>query len=154
MDHANETLTVTVDYTLAEYKQIVREFTPIHLDAKHPNRKPYLPWNWAISEKAILAVLVPLIFWWKKSKVGVCEFTFSEEGLTRVSKSGSAFRRWTDISFVRHLSTAYLIEFAAGGAVPVPYRVFDGGQRTRLESFALKAPNKVFNSDAGEAGAG
>lgn len=154
MGYDTEALTVTVDYSLAEYKQIVREFTPIHLQAKHPDRNPYFPWNWAIFERAILAMLVPLIFRWKKSKVGVCEFTFTEEGLTRVSKSGSAFRHWAEVSLVRHLSSAYLIELAAGGAMPVPYRVFDHGQRMLFESLAMKAPSKVFNSDAGKAGAG
>ena len=154
MENIEETLTVTVDYGLAEYKQIVRDFTPIHLEAKHPHRNPYFPWNWAISEKLMFAVLLPLIFRWKKSKVGVCEFTFSKEGLTRVSKNGSASRSWAEVSVVRHLSTAYLIELSAGGAMPVPFRVFEENQRTLFESFASQAPNKAFNSDAGKTGAG
>lgn len=154
MKHTEEAITVTVDYGLAEYKQIVSDFAPIYLDAKHPHRNPYFPWNWAISEKAMFAVLVPLIFRWKKAKVGLCEFTFNKQGLTRVSKSGSAFRAWEEVSLVRHLSTAYLIELAAGGAMPVPYRVLDDGQRTLFESFASQVPNKAFNSDADKNGAG
>lgn len=154
MKHTNKTVTVTVEYGLAEYKQIVRELAPIYLEANHANRNPYFPWNWTIVEKAMLAMLVPLIFKWKKAKVGECEFTFSEKGLERVSKTGSAFRSWSEISLVRHLSTAYLIELTAGGAMPVPCRVFDDRQRTLFESFALQAPNTAFNPDAGKAGAG
>lgn len=139
MGHSGERFTVTVDYGLEEYKQIVQDFLPQYLESRHENRNRYWPWNWPVTEKAMMFILVPLIFKWKKSKVGVCEFTFSKSGLTRRSRSGSASRSWDQVARVHELSTAYPIELNSGGAMPVPYRVLTQSQRALLESFAARA---------------
>jgi hypothetical protein len=139
MKHQGQTLNVKVDLHLDEYKQIARDFIPVHYAQKDRSPNPYYPWNWPIVEKALFAVFVPLLFRWKKSKVGVCKFTFSEVGLTRHSEVGEASRGWEEILEVHELSTAYLIQLKAGGAMPVPYRVFTPEQRSQFESFAANA---------------
>ena len=145
MENNKESLEVSVEYNLAEYKAFIRDFTPAYLEEKHPNRNPYYPWNWPVTEKLLMAVLVPLIFKWKVSKVGTCEFIFREDGFSRASKRGQSFCSWSDVSQIRQLSSAYLIQLSSGGAMPIPFRVFSEEERTQFESFASAAPNKGFN---------
>jgi len=135
MDHQGEILNLSVDLRLDEYKQIARDFIPVYYARNGYSRSRYIPWNWPIVENAFFALLVPLVFRWKKSKVGVCDFTFSRVGLTRHSEAGEASRSWEDILEVHELPTAYLIQLKAGGAMPVPYRIFGPEQRSLFESF-------------------
>jgi len=70
MEHSGEKVSVTVEYQLGEYKRMVWDFIPLHLEGrdKPPNR--YLPWNWPIVERALLAVFIPIMFKIKIRKVG------------------------------------------------------------------------------------
>jgi len=70
MEHSGEKVSVTVEYQLGEYKRMVWDFMPLHLAGrdKPPNR--YLPWNWPIVERALLAVFIPIMFKIKIRKVG------------------------------------------------------------------------------------
>src|SRR5690554_3065280 len=82
MKHSGNTISVTVEYKLAEYKRMVFDVMPLHLAAlqKPPNR--YLPWNLPIINKAFAAVFIPIIFKIKVAKVGICKFTFGEDGFS------------------------------------------------------------------------
>jgi hypothetical protein len=138
MEHSGDTISVTVEYELSEYKRMVWDFMPLHLAAreKPPNR--YLPWNWPIVERVLLAAFIPLMFKIKTRKVGVCKFTFSEAGLTRESKVGVKSCGWDEVSDVNGLSETYLIHLRSGGAMPVPYRVFSLEERRVFEGLLAR----------------
>jgi len=136
MNHSGDIVSVTVEYQLAEYKQMVWDFMPLHLATRDKRPNPYLPWNWPLVERAFLAVFIPVMFKIKTGKVGPCKFTFSEAGLTRESKVGAKSCTWDQVSEVNELSATYLIHLRSGGAMPVPYRVFSPDQRAMFESFA------------------
>lgn len=135
---------VEVDYGLTEYKSTILEFLPRAMKRRGAvNRR--LPWNKPWVERAVLAVVLPPIFWLKKRRVGTCVFDFTPEGLSRTAKGYTASRTWSQVAAVHRLSAAYLIELKEGGAMPVPYRVFTPSQRTALESLL---PAHVDPSDA------
>lgn len=136
MEHIGKTLTVTVELHLEEHEQITRDFMPLHYKQAGRSPSPYIPWNWSRVQKAVFAFLLPLIFKWKKSKIGTCKFTFSDAGLTRHSDIGAASRSWDQILSVHRLSTAYLIQLKEGGAMPIPYRAFGAEERSLFDSFA------------------
>ena len=83
MNHLGATVEVAVEYQLAEYKRVLRDFIPMHLAevGEKPNR--LLPWNWPPVEAMFFSIFVPVVFLVKKAKVGRCVFTFSEAGLCR-----------------------------------------------------------------------
>jgi hypothetical protein len=136
MEHSGDTFSVTVQYQLAEHKQMVLDYLPLHLSARNRPPNPYLPWNWPILERAILAVFIPIMFKIKTAKVGICRFTFSKVGLTRKSKVGVASYGWDQVSEITRLSEVYLVHLESGGAMPIPYRAFTADQRTMFESFS------------------
>jgi|GEM_PF-992206 len=127
---------VIVEYRLAEYKQVLRDFIPVYLRTtkKQPNR--LLPWNWPVMERLMFAIVVPVIFALKKRRIGTCAFTFTETGLARTSRGRTAERAWSDVRAVHHLSAAYLIELKAGGAMPLPFRIFSQEQRRIFDKFS------------------
>ena len=137
VEHSGQLVEVAVEYQLAEYKRVVRDFIPMHYEAtgRRPNR--LLPWNWPVVEGAMFAVFVPIVFWIKKRSIGNCVFTFSEAGVSRISRGQAADRDWSEIQAVHRLSAAYLIELKGGGAMPVPYRVYTLEQRQLFESLCV-----------------
>jgi len=139
MEHIGATVKVAVEYQLEEYKQVLRDFIPLHYAAKGQQPNRYLPWNWHITEKVLFAMFIPLVFWLKKARVGTCEFTFSQAWISRASAAGTGARSWPEVKAVHHLSAAYLIELTAGGAMPIPYRVFTTEQRAVFEQLAARA---------------
>lgn len=136
MKNTDATVEVAVEYQLQEYKQVLRELYPIYLatTGKKPDR--LLPWNWPIVEESLFAVVAPIVFFYKKRRVGDCVFTFGEAGFSRTSESGTGQKTWDEVKIVHRLSAAYLIELKTGGAMPVPYRVFTPEQRELFEVFA------------------
>lgn len=135
---------VEVEYGLTEYKSIILEFLS-RATKKRATVNRNLPWNKPWVERAVLAVVVPPVFWLKKLRVGKCLFEFTPEGLLRTAKGYTASRTWSQVAAVHRLSAAYLIELKEGGAMPIPYRVFTPSQRIALESFM---PTHVYTSDA------
>ncbi|MFY7939786.1 MAG: hypothetical protein ACOVOX_02660 [Burkholderiaceae bacterium] len=136
MDSKHPAVEVVVDYRLAEYKRVLSEFVAAQAAASNelPNR--LLPWNWPFVDALFLSAVVPLVFWHKKWRLGECRFSFSEIGFSRACKAGIGHREWCDIKIVHRLSEAYLIELLAGGALPVPYRVFTPDKKAAFEVLA------------------
>ena len=139
MKQTGEAVEVAVEYRLGEYKRVLRDFIPLALerDGKKTNR--LFPWNWPILEDTMFNLFVPLVFWFKKSRIGNCKFTFSEAGFTRTSRGRTASRNWDEVKVVHRLSGAYLIELKAGGALPVPYRAFTPEEEQLFEGFTQRA---------------
>jgi hypothetical protein len=127
-------LEVEVDYQLAEYKRVLRDYIPVHMAAEGETVNRRLPWNWPILEAPLFAVFVTVAFLIKKAKLGNSVFTFTAEGFSRSTKLGTGKRAWNEVRNVHQLSGAYLIELKAGGGLPVPYRVFTPEQRDVFES--------------------
>jgi len=123
---------VAVSYQLHEYRQILRDYVATDL-AQGGRLDTTSLWNWPIVQHLTFKLLVPLVFRWKKSRVGDCVFAFNASGLSRTSKGRTASRTWAQINQVHRLSTAYLIELNEGGAMPVPYRCFADVQRTAFD---------------------
>jgi hypothetical protein len=139
-----QSIRVEVEYGLTEYKSIILESLPRTMKNRVAvNRN--LPWNKPWIEMAVLAVVIPPVFWLKKLRVGKCLFEFTPEGLSRTAKDYTASRTWSQVAAIHRLSAAYVIELREGGVMPVPYRVFTPSQRTALESLM---PTHVYPSDA------
>lgn len=133
MQGDSQQVQVRVNYHLGEYKRVLRDFIPICYSraGKVPNK--LFPWNWKIFDGAIFSLLVPPVFWLKKARIGECVFTFSTDGLSRTCKGRTGTRTWQQVKTVHRLSGAYLVELKAGGAMPVPYRVFTATERVVFE---------------------
>ena len=135
---------VEVEYGLTEYKSIAPE-SLAHAMKNRTAGNRSLPWNKPWVERAVLAVVIPPIFWIIKLRVGKCLFEFTPEGLSRTAKGYTASRAWSQVAAVHGLSAAYVIELKEGGSMPVPYRVLTPSQRAALESLM---PTHVYPSDA------
>lgn len=125
---------VAVAYGLREYLQILRDYVAMDLAQGGQHIDTARPWNWPIVQDLTFRLLVPVIFLWKKSRVGDCVFVFDDSGLARTSKEGAASRAWAQVRNVHRLSTAYLIELKEGGAMPVPLRCFTDTQRAAFDA--------------------
>jgi hypothetical protein len=83
-----------------------------------------------------IALLCPPVFYLKKRRMPVCEFVIDREGIERTSRLGVLRRGWGEVVQVRRYSQGYLVAFARG-AVPIPFRCLDAGQRERFRAFSL-----------------
>ena len=129
-----ERLEIAVSYRLGEYKQVLRELVASEFSQKVDGTGPFRFWNGPSAGNLVFALVVPLIFFWKKARVGDCVFSFSTVGMSRVAKGRAATRKWAQVKHVRRFSEAYLIELEEGGAMPLPFRFFSAAQRARFEA--------------------
>ena len=127
-------LEIAVSYRLGEYKQVLRELVASEFSPKVDETGPFRFWNGPRAGNLVFALLVPLIFFWKKARVGDCVFSFSTVGMSRTAKGKTATRTWAQVKHVRRFSEAYLIELEESGAMPLPFRAFNAAQRTRFET--------------------
>jgi hypothetical protein len=130
---------VEVAYQFTEYREIVRHFMlrEIEQSGKKLNRK--LPWNRPLAEKVVLNLVLALMFWYKKFRVGTGLFEFTETGLSRTSKGGVSSRSWDQVKDVFRIQNAYLIELKEGGAMPLPHRVLPVDAKNTFETLLSRA---------------
>ncbi len=130
--------TVIVKYQLSEYISVICDFaqyagkTRRRSDLVHPLARQEK--KIGVLTKAGLAIVATPIFFYKVFRVGTCEFTFTEVGLTRKSKATTLDVSWQDIQYAYALSQAFLFAKAVG-ALPVPYRCLSNAQREWLGGF-------------------
>ena len=122
-------ISFTVRYGLAEYMSVVTDIAGTRGVRSRLGR-------------ALLWLVAPPIFLYKKSKVGDCRFTLTSEQLERKSKDGRKTVPWADVLRIHRLSRGYLVELAEG-AMPLPYRCFGADQRSAFESFIETRPRPV-----------
>lgn len=127
--------TVLVKYQLREYISIICDFaqyagkTKRRSELVHPLSRQEK--KIGVLTKAGLAIVATPIFFYKVFRVGACEFSFTENGLTRKSKGVTLDVSWRDIQYAYVLSEAFLFAKAVG-ALPVPYRCLSNAQRECL----------------------
>ena len=128
--------TVSVSYRLPEYLSVVWEYAPValaeHAQAKQPGSKPK-PFKVLLGRLVGTALSVPMFFY-KVSRVGICQFDFTDAGVTRKSKLGELQTSWSEVKHVRALKRAFLI-IKERGAMPVPYRCLSREQHNELGEF-------------------
>lgn len=86
-----------------------------------------------------VALLATPVFFVKKRRMPLCEFTIDRTAIARQSKGGAFRRGWDEVTAVRSYSRGYLVCFRRG-AVPIPFRCLDGGQLERLRAIVLARP--------------
>ena len=127
---------IKVSYRLPEYLSIVWEHAPtaistlVHAKDQAAQSKAI---TLLLARLAITAVSVPMFFY-KISRVGQCQFDFTESGVTRISKLGELQTPWSEVKHVYALSRAFLIVKPQGG-MPVPYRCMSPAQHEQLGVF-------------------
>lgn len=83
----------------------------------------------------VLGVLAAGAFGFTSRPMGRCRFRIDAEGIVRTPRRGTSTVRRAQVRAVRRYRRGDLVELASG-AVPLPFRVFDTGVRTRVEAFA------------------
>lgn len=86
-----------------------------------------------------VALLATPVFFFKKRRMPVCEFTIDRTAIARRSNNDEFRRGWDEVTAVRSYSRGYLVCFRRG-AVPIPFRCLDGGQLERLRAIVLARP--------------
>ena len=125
---------IAVAYRLDEYRQLLRDCIALDLAQRGETLDTSRFWNRPVVRALTLRLLVPLVFRWKMARVGDCVFVFDAAGLSRTSKGRTASRSWAQVSRVHRLSSAYLVELEAGGAMPLPFRCFTDQQSAAFDA--------------------
>lgn len=126
MTHRVQPISFTVRYGLAEYMSVAADFAGTRGMRSRLGR-------------ALLWLVAPPVFLFKKRAVGDCRFTLSETQLERESKLRSKIVPWTDVLRIHRLSRAFLVELA-DGAMPLPYRCFTAAERAAFDAFVAARP--------------
>lgn len=126
MTSTHEAVRFEVTYRLGEYQQFVLEHVR-HTVGKEIGALT----RFFISKGAALAFLL------KSRKIGHFIFTIDEWGILRESRRPDLTIPWPDVVAVHRYSPGLLIEKATG-AVPIPYRCLDDGQRSQLDTFVRR----------------
>lgn len=134
----NQPVKTTVTYRLQEYLAIVQEYARYAIAGEKLKIKPYqvkepvpaLGWmaRLGIRSFATLAFMV------KSRRVGTCQFTFDETGLSRQCKTGEMKVAWNQVERVFRLREGYLFAKQSGG-LPLPYRCLSAEDRAVLERY-------------------
>lgn len=122
-----EQLSFSVTYRLQEYLAIVRS----HALAKATGQGA--SGFQQFTTRMIVAVVGRIMFAVKSRRVGTCDFTIDETGVTRRSRQGETVVPWSKVTALHAYETGYIIEVGPGG-MPVPFRVLSAEQREMLPS--------------------
>lgn len=77
----------------------------------------------------------PLIWLFKRRRIGHCEFTVDERGLTRRSnRLGSSHLPWSRVRSVQCLPSGWLVHFDRDRIVGIPAGELDAAQRAALQA--------------------
>jgi len=82
--------------------------------------------------KMLTAVLATPVFLLKRRRAA-CRIVIDGSGITRVAAAGDKSWAWRDVRDVRAYTRGYLL-FLPTGAIPIPYRCLDDGQRVQLRT--------------------
>ena len=109
-----------VTYQLGEYRATTLEHWTATAfksgDLLDPNSKVLpLPVRWYIFAVSTAA------FFYKVSKVGVCEFTIDDTGIKRKCKSGEGTLPWNKVTAIHTCKFAWLVAMS-NGALMLPFR--------------------------------
>ena len=132
-------LNVHVSYGLQEYLQVLLDFAPLEhhrravLNGKAAADRTPKKMTWFI--KGMIYVAGSAAYFYKVSKVGVCNFQIHSGGVDRTSKGGILKTPWSDITQVSVLSGSYLVQ-KASGAMPIPFRCMNASEREEFEFLA------------------
>lgn len=126
-------LEFSVSYSLSEYLSIVQDHAPSALAAYYSQRgKPLrrMP-------RLLNCLLIPaasVVFYFKKRRMPVCDFTISSERIERVTQDGVLEIPWSDVVAVQRYTRGYVIQ-KSKGSVPLPYRCLSRDKTKLLEAF-------------------
>lgn len=129
-----EPIEFEVSYQLGEYKSLVSEFILFRHNRRLLEKSPgaRIASKLPLSIRLAFTMFVPLVFFYKISKVGRCTFLIDGDGVQRTSRLGTGRVPWPDVVTVHRLSRAYLVE-KSKGALPLPYRCLDDKQTAALD---------------------
>jgi hypothetical protein len=112
----------SVSYTLSEYRSFIRDHAPPFLetalakDGKAPSAKRSAIALWFVVN------CTSLIYFYKKLRMPVCDFTIDEDKISRTTRMGELVVPWSRVATVHRYSRGYLVVKLNGGALPIPYR--------------------------------
>lgn len=81
-------------------------------------------------------LLTAPLFLFRQRRMPLCAFTIDGTAIAQRSARGEFRRGWDEVTGVRSYRRGYLLLFARG-ALPIPFRCLDSGQRQRLRALAL-----------------
>jgi hypothetical protein len=141
-------ISISVSYGLLEYLSVVRDHLPTILEmqvaAGKVKRMPSKLWY-----PVFLAGSTGAYFY-KKRRIGSCQFVIDETGIRRTARDGTMFVPWSDLIAVRCYSRAFLLDKGLKGAMPLPYRCFSPEQMVEMEGFirAFEEQSRVRPANA------
>jgi hypothetical protein len=127
----------SVSYNLREYLSFVRELYPNELPGAFESRGRKLGPIEAAIVRALTPVAASVAFFFKKRRMPVCDFVIDEEGIARQTADGKYMLPWSGVVAVYRFSQGYLVR-SSKGAMPLPYRCLDAGQRASLDALVDK----------------
>lgn len=137
---------ISVDYQRSEYLEVLYDAYPIiaiyRKSGKLPTNQPIC----GFFTKILLTSIGSISFFFKKRAVGNCRFVFRENSISRKSKSGDVSFEFSKVNYILVLSKSFLIDIGKG-AMPVPYRCFNEGQKY---SFEKMYKEKIHNYQSNE----
>ena len=126
-------ITISVSYGLGEYLSVVRDHMPAMMEEMIAEgklkRMPSKLWY------PFLLIIPMFAFFYKKHRVGDCEFVIDEQGVRRTARDGTMMVPWSKFIAVRRYSRCFLLDKGAKGAMPLPYRCFSPEQMVAMEGF-------------------
>lgn len=117
---------VSVAYTRAEYVSIAGEIAMAEWDRRRAAAgKPAK--RAGMVSRALTVAILSLGFAYKKRKMPVCDFTISNDGIERITRTGTLTVRWSAVVAIHRCAQGYVVMKKNGG-MPLPYRCFNAGQ--------------------------
>jgi hypothetical protein len=111
-----------VAYGFGEYRQFLFEHVA------HVKRRP------GFLLRIFLSGLAAVVFAVKKHKMPLCKFHIDDEGVRRWAGGGQLAVPWSQVTAIYRYAPGYIIEKKGGkGAMPIPFRCLDEGQKATLE---------------------
>ncbi|HEY1148458.1 MAG TPA: YcxB family protein [Pseudoduganella sp.] len=124
-----------VCYRMREYLDLVSDHAQAELILRRrAERKPLRSAD-LLMVRAGLWLVGPVLFLYKKWRVGACRFTIDQDGIVRDSKAGRMSVPWSEVKGIHEYPSGYLIMKANGG-LPIPMRALSGAQWRQLRTLA------------------
>lgn len=126
-----QSIQFSVSYTLSEYLSFIQDHATIVMNEELAARGKPPKTKVPIVIRFFVGAFASVMFFFKKRRMPVCEFTIDEDHIARITADGKVIVPWRDVIAIHRYRNGYLVA-KTGGAMPLPLRCLTPDQASVL----------------------
>ena len=137
-----QSIQFSVSYTLSEYLRFIQDHAAIVMNEELAARGKLPKTKVPFVVRFFVGAFASGMFFFKKRRMPVCEFTIDEDHITRITADGKVIVPWRDVNAIHRYRNGYLVA-KIEGAMPLPLRCLTPDQASVLEALIERREHEL-----------